>query len=147
MVNNAGISAWSSVNETNIEVYKKVMNMNYMSVVSLTKSVLPDMIKRRSGQIVTNTSLSGKFGSKKRSVYAAAKHALHGFIDSFRYLNKDPHNYSWWSYRAKARDKNLGWRIDYNMLTESLLPKLRRSGILPHAKHSDHCPVFVEIAD
>ena len=72
MVNNAGISAWSSVNETDIEVYKKVMNMNYMSVVSLTKSVLPDMIKRRSGQIVTNTSLSGKFGSKKRSVYAAA---------------------------------------------------------------------------
>ena len=55
-----------------------------MSVVSLTKSVLPDMIKRRSGQIVTNTSLSGKFGSKKRSVYAAAKHALHGFIDSLR---------------------------------------------------------------
>ena len=66
LVNNAGISAWSSVNETDIEVYKKVMNMNYMSVVSLTKSVLPDMIKRRSGQIVTNTSLSGKFGSKKR---------------------------------------------------------------------------------
>ena len=84
LVNNAGISAWSSVNETDIEVYKKVMNMNYMSVVSLTKSVLPDMIKRRSGQIVTNTSLSGKFGSKKRSVYAAAKHALHGFIDSLR---------------------------------------------------------------
>ena len=84
LVNNAGISAWSLVNETDIEVYKKVMNMNYMSVVSLTKSVLPDMIKRRSGQIVTNTSLSGKFGSKKRSVYAAAKHALHGFIDSLR---------------------------------------------------------------
>ena len=76
-----------------------------------------------------------------------SKFISHGFIDSFRYLNKDPHNYSWWSYRVKARDKNLGWRIDYNMITESLLPKLRRSGILPHAKHSDHCPVFVEIAD
>jgi len=76
-----------------------------------------------------------------------SKFISNGFIDSFRHLNKNPHHYSWWSYRAKARDKNLGWRIDYNMLTESLLPKLRRSGILSHAKHSDHCPVFVEIAD
>ncbi len=70
-----------------------------------------------------------------------------GFIDSFRHLNKDPHNYSWWSYRANARAKNLGWRIDYNMITASLLPKLKRSQILAAAKHSDHCPVLVELAD
>ncbi|MEC7863673.1 MAG: exodeoxyribonuclease III [Bacteroidota bacterium] len=70
-----------------------------------------------------------------------------GFIDSFRHLNDDPHNYSWWSYRANARAKNLGWRIDYNMISESLLPKLKRSAILSQAKHSDHCPVLVEIVD
>jgi exodeoxyribonuclease III len=70
-----------------------------------------------------------------------------GFIDSFRYLNNEPHNYSWWSYRANARARNLGWRIDYNMISESLLPKLKRATILSQAKHSDHCPVFVEIAD
>jgi exodeoxyribonuclease-3 len=70
-----------------------------------------------------------------------------GFIDSFRHLNKEPHNYSWWSYRANARAKNLGWRIDYNMISESLLPKLKRSAILPQAMHSDHCPVLVEISD
>ena len=70
-----------------------------------------------------------------------------GFIDSFRHLNKEPHSYSWWSYRAKARVKNLGWRIDYNMISESLLPKLKQSRILSKAMHSDHCPVFVEIAD
>lgn len=70
-----------------------------------------------------------------------------GFIDSFRHLNKDPHHYSWWSYRANARAKNLGWRIDYNMISESLLPKLKRSQILSAAKHSDHCPVLVELAD
>ena len=70
-----------------------------------------------------------------------------GFIDSFRHLNKDPHHYSWWSYRANARAKNLGWRIDYNMISNSLLPKLKRSQILPAAKHSDHCPVLVELAD
>ena len=70
-----------------------------------------------------------------------------GFIDSFRHLNDDPHNYSWWSYRANARAKNLGWRIDYNMISESLLPKLKRSAMLSQAKHSDHCPVLVEIVD
>jgi len=70
-----------------------------------------------------------------------------GFIDSYRHLNKDPHNYSWWSYRTNARERNLGWRIDYNMISDSILPKLRRSAILSEAMHSDHCPVLVEIAD
>ena len=70
-----------------------------------------------------------------------------GFIDSFRYLNKEPHHYSWWSYRSNARAKNLGWRIDYNMISDSLLPKLKRSKILSAAKHSDHCPVLLEIEE
>ena len=70
-----------------------------------------------------------------------------GFVDSFRHLNTEPHNYSWWSYRANSRIKNLGWRIDYNMISESLLPNLNRSVILSQAVHSDHCPVLVEIID
>lgn len=70
-----------------------------------------------------------------------------GFIDSFRHLNKDPHHYSWWSYRTNARARNLGWRIDYNMIATSLLPKLKCAQILPAARHSDHCPVLVELAD
>lgn len=76
-----------------------------------------------------------------------SKFIASGFIDSFRHLNNEPHNYSWWSYRANARAKNLGWRIDYNMISESLLPKLKQSAILSYAKHSDHCPVFVEMED
>ena len=68
-----------------------------------------------------------------------------GFIDSFRHLNSEPHNYSWWSYRANARAKNLGWRIDYNMISETLLSNLKRSAILSQAVHSDHCPVLVEL--
>ena len=68
-----------------------------------------------------------------------------GFIDSFRHLNPEPHNYSWWSYRANARAKNLGWRIDYNMISENLLSNLSRSAILSQAHHSDHCPVLVEL--
>lgn len=70
-----------------------------------------------------------------------------GFVDSFRYLNKEPHNYSWWSYRSNSRPRNLGWRIDYNMISETLLAELKGAAILSKALHSDHCPVFVEIAN
>jgi exodeoxyribonuclease-3 len=68
-----------------------------------------------------------------------------GFIDTFRYFNDEPHNYSWWSYRANARAKNLGWRIDYHMASRSLEEKLKRALILPDAMHSDHCPILLEI--
>ena len=68
-----------------------------------------------------------------------------GFIDTFRHFNQEPHQYSWWSYRAGSRDKNLGWRIDYNLASEGLASRLKRSIILPEAKHSDHCPVLLEI--
>lgn len=68
-----------------------------------------------------------------------------GFTDSFRLLNKEPHQYSWWSYRANARANNKGWRIDYNMVTDSLSDKIKRVAILPQAMHSDHCPVLLEL--
>jgi exodeoxyribonuclease-3 len=68
-----------------------------------------------------------------------------GFIDTFRHFNQEPHQYSWWSYRAGARVKNLGWRIDYNLSTQSLAHRLKRAVILPNAMHSDHCPVLLEI--
>lgn len=68
-----------------------------------------------------------------------------GFIDSFRYFNKEPHNYSWWSYRANARANNKGWRLDYAMVSEPLQEKLKRAVILSDAVHSDHCPILVEI--
>ncbi|MFN4233712.1 MAG: exodeoxyribonuclease III [Bacteroidia bacterium] len=68
-----------------------------------------------------------------------------GFIDSFRYFNQEPHQYTWWSYRANARAKNLGWRIDYIMATKNLDKKLKRAVLLPEAKHSDHCPMLLEI--
>ncbi|MCW3075679.1 MAG: exodeoxyribonuclease [Bacteroidetes bacterium] len=69
-----------------------------------------------------------------------------GFIDTFRHFNKEPHHYSWWSYRSGARAKNLGWRIDYNMATQNLESILERSVILPLAMHSDHCPVLLELS-
>ena len=68
-----------------------------------------------------------------------------GFIDSFRYFNKQPDQYSWWSYRAGSRGNNKGWRIDYCLVSETLKDKLKRAVILQEAKHSDHCPVLVEL--
>jgi exodeoxyribonuclease-3 len=68
-----------------------------------------------------------------------------GFIDSFRHFNKEPHNYTWWSYRANARNNNKGWRLDYGMVNDSLNERLKRCVILNEAKHSDHCPILLEI--
>lgn len=68
-----------------------------------------------------------------------------GFVDSFRVFNQEPHQYSWWSYRADARNNNKGWRIDYNLVSNPLKDKLKRALILPEAKHSDHCPILVEL--
>lgn len=68
-----------------------------------------------------------------------------GFIDAFRYYNPAPHQYTWWSFRANARARNLGWRIDYHLVTKSMAEKIDRVVILPQAKHSDHCPVLMEM--
>lgn len=68
-----------------------------------------------------------------------------GFVDAFRELNPSPHNYTWWSYRANARMKNLGWRIDYSVISNSLSTQLIRAKHLTEAYHSDHCPVSIEL--
>ena len=65
--------------------------------------------------------------------------------DSFRYLHPEKQEYSWWSYRANSRMKNLGWRLDYLFATEPIREKLTRAVILKEAVHSDHCPVLVEL--
>jgi len=68
-----------------------------------------------------------------------------GFIDSFRKFNDQPDNYTWWSYRANSRAKNLGWRIDYHMATAPMNDRLKSSIILADARHSDHCPILIEV--
>jgi len=67
-----------------------------------------------------------------------------GFIDTFRILNPEPDQYTWWSYRAAARERNKGWRIDYISCTAPMKEALVNSAIWPDVKHSDHCPIFAE---
>src|SRR5215510_7781660 len=84
LVNNAGVTQRSLVKDTELDVYRKLMEVNFFGAVALTKAVLPSMIESKRGHIVAISSLVGKFGTPLRSGYAAAKHALHGFFDSLR---------------------------------------------------------------
>lgn len=70
-----------------------------------------------------------------------------GLVDTFRALNPEQIKYSWWSYRGGARAKNVGWRIDYFLVSESLMPRVKKAQILNEIMGSDHCPVLVELED
>lgn len=69
-----------------------------------------------------------------------------GFVDAFRFLNPDKVEYSWWTFRARAREKNKGWRIDYQSVTDNLKDKLMEAYQMTDVVHSDHCPVYLKIA-
>lgn len=84
LFNNGGISQRSLAVDTDIEVVRRVMEINFFGSVALTKAVLPSMIEQQSGYIVVTSSVMGKFGTRLRSTYAASKHALHGWFDCLR---------------------------------------------------------------
>jgi dehydrogenase/reductase SDR family protein 7B len=84
LVNNGGISQRSLAENTSVEVDKRLMNINYIGTVALTKALLPHFIENQTGHFVVTTSVVGKIGTPLRSSYAASKHALHGFFDSLR---------------------------------------------------------------
>jgi dehydrogenase/reductase SDR family member 7B len=84
LVNNAGVSQRSLVKDTQMDIYRKLMEVNFFGALALTLAVLPSMIAHKGGHIVVISSLVGKFGTPLRSGYAAAKHALHGFFESLR---------------------------------------------------------------
>ncbi|QHV99462.1 SDR family oxidoreductase [Spirosoma endbachense] len=81
---NAGITQRSSVADSDLSVYKRLMDVNFFGVVALTKAVLPTMLDQKSGHFVVTSSVAGKLGTKQRSGYCASKHALHGFFDALR---------------------------------------------------------------
>lgn len=68
-----------------------------------------------------------------------------GFLDTFRMFNQKGENYTWWTHFAKARERNVGWRIDYIFASKKLKSKIKKAGILPKVTGSDHCPVWVEV--
>ena len=68
-----------------------------------------------------------------------------GFVDVFRQRHPDKVAYTYWSYRFKARERNIGWRIDYFLVSSTLLPKITAINILSEILGSDHCPILLEI--
>ena len=71
------------------------------------------------------------------------KFIAHGYVDTFRYFNKEPNQYTWWDLKTKARERNVGWRIDYFFITENLLPSISKAFIMPEVMGSDHCPIAI----
>lgn len=84
LINNGGISQRDYFKNTEMATVRRLMEVNFFGTVGLTKLVLPEMIARKSGMIVAVTSVTGKYGTPLRSIYAASKHALHGFLDALR---------------------------------------------------------------
>ncbi|SMO62570.1 SDR family oxidoreductase [Gracilimonas mengyeensis] len=84
LMNNGGVSQRATVAETEMDTYRRLMEINYFGAVGLTKQVLPHMVERQSGHIVVTSSVAGKIGTKQRSGYAASKHAVQGFFNSLR---------------------------------------------------------------
>lgn len=91
---------------------------------------------------VRNKNISGFLPEERAWMSEFLKN---GFVDAFREFNSEPHNYSWWSYRANSRANNKGWRLDYTLVSQPLQEKIKRAVILSEAVHSDHCPVLVEL--
>jgi short-subunit dehydrogenase len=84
LINNGGMSQRSLTKDTSLEIDRKLMEVNFFGTVALTKSVLPYMLKQKSGHIIAMSSIAGKFGFYFRSAYSASKHALHGFFEALR---------------------------------------------------------------
>jgi len=84
LVNNAGISQRGTVLQTEMSVYRRIFELDFFACVALSKALLPGMVARKTGHIVTISSVVGYVGTPLRSGYAAAKHALHGFYDALR---------------------------------------------------------------
>ncbi len=82
MVQNAGVSQRALAKDTTLVVDRAIMELDYFSVIALTKLLLPHMIERKAGHFVVTSSVAGKFGTPMRSAYSAAKHALHGYFDT-----------------------------------------------------------------
>jgi exodeoxyribonuclease-3 len=69
----------------------------------------------------------------------------HGYIDIFRYFNKEPEQYTWWDMKTRARERNIGWRIDYFFVNKEFLPKIKKAFIQKNVTGSDHCPIGINI--
>ena len=133
--------------------YKYKWLDEFMEYVNELKETRPQIIICGDYNIAhTEIDIHDPKGNKKSSGFLPEERAwfdqffASGFVDSFRHLNKEPHQYSWWSVRRPTvRLENKGWRIDYISMTENLKDRIKDVQIFPEVKHSDHCPVYLNL--
>ncbi len=120
-----------------------------------------DLIKARGGKVI----VCGDFNTAHKEIDLARpkenenvsgflpmerawmdKFVAHGFVDAFRHFNKEPNHYTWWSLRTRARERNIGWRLDYFFVSENLLDLVKEANILSDVTGSDHCPVEIRLS-
>lgn len=142
----------SGTNALRLETKFKFMD-DFQAYISELKQTIPNLIICGDYNIChEERDIHNPKGLKKTSGFLPEEREWidtfinNDFIDTFRYFNSNPDQYSWWSYRANARNNNKGWRLDYCLATKSLEKHLERAYILQDARHSDHCPVGVEIS-
>jgi short-subunit dehydrogenase len=109
LINNAGISQRSKVNETDVDLDRKIMEIDFFSYVVLSKNILPHMLERGGGQIAVTSSLSGLFGFPLRSSYSAAKHAVKGFFETMGIELRDKNIFITIAYPGRIRT-NISFR-------------------------------------
>ncbi|MDA8572366.1 exodeoxyribonuclease III [Flavobacteriaceae bacterium] len=152
----AGVSVMSLYLPSGTNIQRLEHKFEYMelfqSYINALKKELPNLVICGDYNIcheaidihdpVRNKNVSG-FLPEERAWMSSFLNS--GFVDAFRELNKTPHQYSWWSYRANARANNKGWRLDYTLVSNPLKENIKRAVILSEAVHSDHCPVLLEL--
>jgi len=136
------------------QAYKYVWLDEFFEYLQLLRKTRPNLIVCGDYNIAhKEIDIHDPKGNKKSSGFLPEERAWmdkfisNGWVDTFRELNQEPHHYSWWSQRfPSVRLQNKGWRIDYITVTDELQKKVKSVNILPDVKHSDHCPVFLELA-
>ncbi|HEY8388446.1 MAG TPA: exodeoxyribonuclease III [Parasegetibacter sp.] len=135
------------------QTYKYVWLDEFFEHINMLRTVRPKLIICGDYNIAhKEIDIHDPKGNKKSSGFLPEERMWmdklfeNGYVDTFRHFVKEPHHYSWWSQRfPSVRLQNKGWRIDYISATENLVPALVSARIMPDVKHSDHCPVFLEI--
>lgn len=135
------------------QVYKYVWLDEFLDYLNELKKTRPKLIVCGDYNIAhKEIDLHNPKSSKKTTGFLPEERAwfdkflANGFVDGFRHLNQEPHQYSWWNVlRASTREENKGWRIDYINVTENLKNRIKDVRIYPMVKHSDHCPVYLEL--
>lgn len=132
--------------------YKYQWLDEFYGYLDLLKSTRPNLIVCGDYNICHKPiDIHDPVGNKKSSGFLPEERAWldklfsNGFVDTFRHYNPEPHQYSWWSVRSNARANNKGWRIDYINVTTPLQPRLKDAQIWQQVKHSDHCPVYLQL--